>query len=152
MPLHFIPTEQTDMIMKFNRLFAEADKDKSNSIDIDEVKAVFKSLNWNLPDDVVEKIYKIVDANGNGLVSRPEFTRMTYVFENGDPANVPELVYLACDRNYDGTLNADELAVVLKNLGVSKSRAEIEKIIAEVIPGEKEVDFEHFTAFFNLIK
>lgn len=72
---------------------------------------------------------------------------MTYVFSNGNPSNFDELVYLACDRNYDGTLNADELVVVLKNLGVETTRAEVEKVIAEVCPGQREVDFDHFVAF-----
>lgn len=123
------------MIKKFNQLFAEADKDKSNSIDLAEVKTIFKTLGWNLPEEVITKIYKIIDSNGNGLISRPEYTRMTYVFANGKPENLPELVYLACDRNYDGTLNADELVNVLKNLDVSRTRAEVEKVIAEVCPG-----------------
>lgn len=52
MPILVSPKKEIDII-KFNQLFNEADKDKSNSLDLSEVKVIFKKLGWNLPDEVV---------------------------------------------------------------------------------------------------
>ena len=57
----------------------------------------------------MKKVYKIIDNNGDGKLSRPEFTRMLYLLDNGDVNDNVKLEFLAADKDYSGELSVNEI-------------------------------------------
>jgi Ca2+-binding EF-hand superfamily protein len=58
-----------------NRIFQEIDKDKSGTLSREEFKQAsnFFGANTNLLDEEVDKIFDLVDTNGNGQIDYSEF-------------------------------------------------------------------------------
>ncbi|CAL6041274.1 EF_hand domain-containing protein [Hexamita inflata] len=148
--------KQAAMIKRYNELFNRVDVDGSNHIELDEVKKMFKDEGYNLTDEQVEKIYRLIDSNGDGKLSRPEFTRIIYVLDNSQPEDAQKIEFLIADVDYSGELDMNEVAVVLQRLGVEKTTEEIADVF-EKLTGNREgpldlVQYDQFVAELNLQK
>ena len=143
---------EVGMIKRFNALFAKVDTDGSNSIQLEELEALFQSEGYKLSRAQIEKIYRIIDNNGDGKLSRPEFTRMMYVLENSQPDDVEKVEFLVADADYSGALDANELLRVCKRLGHEQKREAVEAALEE-ITGKKEgpLELAQYDAFLKKV-
>jgi len=57
-------------------MFEHADKDKSGSLNINEIRLMLKGLDEDFPEAEIIKIMKGMDVDNNGRVSLEEFERV----------------------------------------------------------------------------
>jgi len=60
-------------ISLYEQMFSHYDKDKSGSIDANELKALLAELGRQTSDELMVTLMKELDKDGNGLVEFPEF-------------------------------------------------------------------------------
>lgn len=60
-------------IALYEQMFSHYDKDKSGSIDSNELKALLSELGCKVTDDLMDPLMKELDKDGNGLIEFPEF-------------------------------------------------------------------------------
>lgn len=62
------------------KIFAEFDKDKSGTIDANEVKAMlqetYKGLNYTVTEQDIQDTLKFMDSNKDGSISKQEYIDM----------------------------------------------------------------------------
>jgi hypothetical protein len=66
------------------KVFAEADKDLSGELDIDEFKKKLKEIDPKMDDVVIEQTFQLVDEDGSGTVSYEEFRK--HMWRRFEPA------------------------------------------------------------------
>jgi len=67
----------TDNILR--RQFVTIDKDNSGSLDIGELRLVFKNLNIDIDERTLNKLLLLADGDGSNAIEWPEFKRMFQV-------------------------------------------------------------------------
>ena len=64
-------------------MFAEADRDNTGELDIDEFRAKLKDIDPNMDDGLIEKTFQLVDEDGSGTVSYEEFRKHMWRRQGG---------------------------------------------------------------------
>ena len=76
---------------QIENIFNSFDKDKSGTIELNELKDVAAALGETLPQDQLNEIVKKLDTNGDGKISLDEFK---FWWSNGLKGKLGELVFL----------------------------------------------------------
>ncbi|KAJ8309338.1 hypothetical protein KUTeg_014212 [Tegillarca granosa] len=120
-----------DTETELKEAFDVFDKDRSGTLDFDELKNVMASIGQNLTDGEIEAMIRVADKKGDGQINFDEFREAFNLF----------------DEDGGGSITAKELGTVMKSLGQNPTEQEIEDMINEVDEdGNGEIEFEEFLA------
>mmetsp|Transcript_103117 Transcript_103117/g.183227 ORF Transcript_103117/g.183227 Transcript_103117/m.183227 type:complete len:205 (-) Transcript_103117:144-758(-) len=114
------------------KVFSIVDKDNSGSVDVDELKGMFRLFNVEAQflETAINKIMSSVDKDMDYMISPQEFyTLLSQKFEDGDPESEMEDVYGRMDSKKDRKLDVDELFEVSNMLGENIPKSEIKDMI-----------------------
>lgn len=105
-------------IRSCERAFKVADSEGKHKLDAAAIKKGFDYLEMTLGDEQLKQILEIVDQDNDGLITIQEFIHFVYICQNiSDPHDVKNLLFLAADCDCSGTINKNELGMILKKLG-----------------------------------
>lgn len=93
-----------------------------------------------------------VDADGDGTIDFFEFlTMMARKVKDVDAEAELKEAFDVFDKNGDGFISSEELALVLKNLGEPASGADVARMIKDAdLDGNNLIDFEEFKKMMNV--
>ena len=134
---------------EFKDAFAIFDKDGGGSITTQELGDVMKSLGQKPTNAELETMVRDIDADGNGEIDFPEFlTMMLRKMNEGNPEKELMDVFMVFDKDWSGTISAEELRAAMKVIGEKLSEDEIEDAIKLADSGgDGEVDYDEFIQF-----
>ena len=106
-----IPDEFVEEIKQTFDLF---DKDKSGSIDRQELGEVFKSLGQHYTDQELQEMIDEIDDDGNGAIEFAEFLKlMQKRMRNIDTEEELVEAFKVFDRDGNGLISIQELRLVM---------------------------------------
>jgi len=114
------------------KVFAIVDRDNSGSVDVEELKEMFKlfGVDSHFLTGAITRIMSNVDKDFDGMITPQEFYQLlSQKFEKGDPMSEIQSVFNRMDTNKDKQLDADELHEVSKMLGEDISKNEVKEMI-----------------------
>ena len=106
------------------------DKDRSGSIDINELKDAMKALGIFLKKEEVKKTMTKVDQDGSGTIDKIEF--LSLMAEQIDSRNQEEelrKVFRIYDDDDNGMIDSDNLLRCARDLGEDVNEEEIDMMI-----------------------
>lgn len=114
------------------KVFSIVDKDNSGSVDMTELKEMFKlfGVDSHYLTSAITRIMTNVDKDFDGQISPDEFYQLlSQKFERDDPDSEKKNVFDRMDKNKDGRLDVDELHEVSQMLGENIGKPEIKNMI-----------------------
>ena len=81
-------------------MFAEADRDNTGELDIEEFRAKLKEIDPKMDDGLIEKTFQLVDEDGSGTVSYAEFRKHMWRRQGG---TVYRSIRATCDLSAAST-------------------------------------------------
>eukprot|EP00930_Biecheleria_cincta_P043005 TRINITY_DN29583_c0_g1_i1.p1 TRINITY_DN29583_c0_g1~~TRINITY_DN29583_c0_g1_i1.p1 ORF type:complete len:148 (-),score=58.92 TRINITY_DN29583_c0_g1_i1:253-696(-) len=119
-------------VAEFKEAFSVFDKDRSGSIDKNELGAVLKNLGQVLSEKELKQTLDEIDLDGNGEVDFDEFVAlMAKQAADATSADAIEEAFRVYDRDSKGFITADNLQFMMKSLGENFSDADIKDMILE---------------------
>ncbi|KAG2467128.1 calmodulin-like [Polypterus senegalus] len=138
-----LPPEQ---IAEFREAFALFDKDGDGTITSKELGTVMRALGQNPSEAELQDMINEVDADSNGIVDFTEFlTLMVKRIKDMDSEEEIREAFKVFDKDGNGSISAEELHLVMKNLGEDLTDEEIYEMIREAdIDGDGQINYEEF--------
>ncbi|KAB2618592.1 calmodulin-like protein 7 [Pyrus ussuriensis x Pyrus communis] len=144
-----------DRAAELKQVFATFDKNSDGFITTEELKESLKNIRIFMSDTEVEEMVKKVDANGDGLIDFDEFCMLCRTMrrrEDGGGAEEEEEEELkeafgVFDKDKDGLISVEELAVVLCSLGLREGNKveDCKEMVRKVDrDGDGMVNFDEF--------
>jgi len=115
-----------------DKVFNIVDKDNSGSVDMEELKDMFKlfGVDSHFLTNAITRIMSNVDRDFDGMIAPAEFYQLlSQKFEKGDPMSEIRAVFNRMDKNKDGQLDIQELHEVGQMLGENVTKEEIKDMI-----------------------
>lgn len=115
-----------------DKVFSIVDKDNSGSVDMEELKEMFKlfGVESTYLTNAITRIMTNVDKDFDGMISPQEFYQLlSQKFEKGDSAEDIKSVFNRMDKNKDEFLDVDELYEVSQMLGENVTKSDIRDMI-----------------------
>eukprot|EP00442_Polarella_glacialis_P030237 CAMPEP_0115087970 /NCGR_PEP_ID=MMETSP0227-20121206/23680_1 /TAXON_ID=89957 /ORGANISM="Polarella glacialis, Strain CCMP 1383" /LENGTH=205 /DNA_ID=CAMNT_0002478085 /DNA_START=68 /DNA_END=685 /DNA_ORIENTATION=- len=115
-----------------DKVFSIVDRDNSGTVDIEELKGMFKLFNIDAHflESAISRIMTNVDKDSDAMISPQEFYQLlSQKFEKGDPKSEIQDVFNRMDKNHDGQLDIDEMHEVSTILGENIPKSEIKDMI-----------------------
>lgn len=133
-------------LAEYKEAFDLFDKDRDGAITTQELNDVMTALGQSPTEEDLKKMLQEVDTDGNGIIDLNEFLNLiTRHQETSDPEKDMLDVFRMFDKNGDGFITADELSLVMTNLGQSMSDDEVREMIGEADnDGDGRIDYEEF--------
>ena len=126
-------------------LFESLDADGSGSITVDELREGLARQGSTVACAEVQALLKQMDVDGTGTIDYPEFLAATLHAAQLEREDNLVRAFAKFDADGSGTISKDELAVGLRESGVTP--AEIDAIVAEAdADGDGTIDYEEFSA------
>ncbi|CAF2750824.1 unnamed protein product [Rotaria sp. Silwood2] len=154
----------SNQLQELRQAFDLFDTDSSGSISINELKQVLHALGVSLSEQEIRQMFSAIDADKNGLlldeinndfidfyIGRIEFDEFAEIvadtyFKKFSRAEILE-AFRRFDHNHDGFIEADELKIILDQLGRHFSNEEIRRMIAQIDrDGNGKISIEEFAA------
>jgi len=130
-----------EALEELRKAFVKYDTDNSGYIDKKELKNLMKHEQQYVPSaQELKAIMKRVDTNGDGKLSLPEFIEMMGFKQE---VQLYWEAFMRVDTNQSGRIERDELAEILKGLGVKKPKTEAKRIMKSY-GKKKSLSFDHF--------
>lgn len=107
------PLEQ-DFEEKFRKLVqsrkaGKGDDEEDDMVSKEDLKGIFKSIGIEFEEDLFEQVYRLFDADGDGMVNQTEFgVTMCLLMYRGSASNQLELCYRLFDTNRDEQISKRE--------------------------------------------
>ncbi|XP_076873643.1 mitochondrial adenyl nucleotide antiporter SLC25A24 [Brachyhypopomus gauderio] len=128
----------------FQELFEKLDVNKDGKVDVGELKEGLAAMGFVLGADAVQKIVSSGDTDKDQQLDFLEFSN--YLKEHEKKLN---LTFKSLDKNNDGRIDSTEIQQALKDLGVSISRDNAEKILKSIdVDGTMTVDWNEWREHF----
>ena len=136
---------------EYREAFAMFDKNGDGTITITELGSVMKSLGNNPTDIELQDMINEVDADGNGKLEFLEFCNLMDR-QTKDMSQEDELRerFKLFDKDGNGLIDRDELAIALQQLGEKLSEEEIDEMLEDCdTNGDGMIDFEEFMKYMT---
>merc|ERR1711881_278296 len=130
------PGLSVDEVEEIKEAFDLFDTDGSGAISVNELTSAMQSLGFDVKNAVFYNMVSDLDADGSGEIEFGEFLDvMTAKLSDKNTKEEIDRVFKLFDKDRNGTLEADDLSRVCKELGEDMT----EEAIREVI-GRMDVD------------
>uniref|UniRef100_A0A4W4EU54 EF-hand domain-containing protein n=1 Tax=Electrophorus electricus TaxID=8005 RepID=A0A4W4EU54_ELEEL len=128
----------------FQELFEKLDVNKDGRVDIAELKEGLSAMGFVMGTDAAQKIVSSGDTDNDKQLDFLEFSN--YLKEHEKKLN---LTFKSLDKNNDGRIDYTEIQQALKDLGVSISKENAEKILKSIdVDGTMTVDWNEWREHF----
>merc|ERR1712119_278055 len=122
-----------DEIEEIKEAFDLFDNDGSGAISVNELTSAMQSLGFDVKHAVVYNMVSDLDADGSGEIEFGEFLDV--------------MTAKLSDKNRNGTLEADDLSRVCKELGEDMTEEDIREVITRMdVDGDGAVGLDDFYA------
>jgi calcium-dependent protein kinase len=129
-------------------LFQSIDADGNGTITAVELKQALQSMGSKIPDTELQALMEAADQNGDGTIDWQEFVAATIHMGKLENEDAVARAFKHFDRDNSGTITDDEVAVVLKDQGLSPE--DISALIAEHDSNKDGViDYQEFLAMMR---
>lgn len=124
------------------------DADKNGSITKAELKKLFEGLGCPISSEELDQVFKELDEDGSGGVSKKEFTKW-YIRSEQRMRHRTREVFDKFDKNNSGTIEFPEVESVMKELDPLVTDADVQKAINEMNQDdEEEITYEEFESWY----
>jgi solute carrier family 25 phosphate transporter 23/24/25/41 len=133
-------TERSKFRGKATQVFEKLDRNKSGTLELEEVEAGMKALGIPVTKPAVQKVFLRLDSNGDGTVSLQEFasycdTRLLEIRRTFD----------AIDKDRNGTISSEEIKLCVQALGMKISSEQLRSMVRRVVKHEGScISFDEF--------
>ncbi|KAH0573288.1 EF hand domain-containing protein [Spironucleus salmonicida] len=128
----------------YHSIFDEIDTDKSGEVDLVELRCALNQLNINMGDSTLNQLVSIVNVSDKPSMNRQEFVHFLYIFENADPKNIPQILFLAADSDFSGNIDVEELFFIIKKLDGSVQKDDI-KFAMDKLATNGQMNYDTFS-------
>ncbi|KAG8806496.1 hypothetical protein FRC18_006063 [Serendipita sp. 400] len=142
-PIDGFNSQTVKQIAEFKEAFSLFDKDGDGTITTKELGVVMRSLGQNPTDAELRDMINEVDVDGNGTIDFGEFlTMMARKIKESDRDEEIRQAFKVFDKNGDGYVTTEELALVMSNLGEKLSSHELSEMMREADDnGDGKIDY-----------
>jgi len=144
----------TGMVAKIigdaDHVFEQVDKDGNEFIDGDELKQLFDLLECRATPAELREVFVELDTNGDGVISRKEFTEWYCKSEERIMSQV-RFVFDQIDVNKSNSIDREELKTLLATLDPHVSDEDVESALEEMYRhgDPEEITFEEFSEWYK---
>jgi len=137
-----------DEIEEIKEAFDLFDNDGSGAISVNELTSAMQSLGFDVKHAVVYNMVSDLDADGSGEIEFGEFLDvMTAKLSDKNTKEEIDRVFKLFDKDRNGTLEADDLSRVCKELGEDMTEEDIREVITRMdVDGDGAVGLDDFYA------
>lgn len=128
--------------------FVELDLNQDGTLSLNEMKKGLMRTNLQIPDDL-KAIMEKMDTNADGVVSYSEFLAAATDLQILQKKDICWRAFKAFDRNNDGTISREELALVLKDEGLRELPGWDVSLDAIDTNHDGVIEFEEFVALLS---
>lgn len=147
------------------------DADGSGTLDVEECRAIFEDLGYRMTEEDFQQFFRDVDKDGSGTISKQEFAAAFANPNVGGAAVMDKIVkagmviaktrggdavaavleaWQKYDKDNSGTLDYNEIAALLVDLGMAQSQVELDWLVKKLDRDNSGyVDFEEFSRLFS---
>merc|ERR1712072_936606 len=127
---HARPGLSVDEVEEMKEAFDLFDNDNSGAISVNELTSAMKSLGFDVKHAVVYNMVSDLDADGSGEIEFGEFLEvMTAKLSDKNTKEEIDRVFKLFDKDRNGTLEADDLSRVCKELGEDMPEEDVREVI-----------------------
>merc|ERR1712203_292484 len=127
------PGLSVDEVEEMKEAFDLFDNDGSGAISVNELTGAMKSLGFDVKHAVVYNMVSDLDADGSGEIEFGEFLEvMTAKLSDKNTREEIDRVFKLFDKDRNGTLEADDLSRVCKELGEDMTEEDIREVIGRM--------------------
>merc|ERR1711907_809658 len=124
------PGLSADEVAEMKEAFDLFDNDGSGAISVNELTSAMKSLGFDVKHAVVYNMVADLDSDGSGEIEFDEFLEvMTAKISDKNNKEEIDRVFRLFDKDRNGTLEADDLSRVCKELGEEMSEEDVREVI-----------------------
>mmetsp|Transcript_21616 Transcript_21616/g.66061 ORF Transcript_21616/g.66061 Transcript_21616/m.66061 type:complete len:689 (-) Transcript_21616:1339-3405(-) len=142
----------TPQVEDVSSIFNLYDADNSGFIDIDEMEQLLLSLGTNLSHAQLERMYRLVDTDGDGKVSKEEFTAWHLVETTAEetrhvtPRSLAEDLFSLFDQDEDGAITIEQFKEGLDRFNANLSLDEVASLVRDLDQdGDGKVNIQEFS-------
>merc|ERR1711935_1248373 len=137
-----------DEVDEIKEAFDLFDNDGSGAISVNELTSAMQSLGFDVKHAVVYNMVSDLDADGSGEIEFGEFLDvMTAKLSEKNTKEEIDRVFKLFDKDRNGTLEADDLSRVCKELGEDMTEEDIREVITRMdVDGDGAVGLDDFYA------
>merc|ERR1719198_658013 len=142
------PGLSSDEVAEMKEAFDLFDNDGSGAISVNELTSAMQSLGFDVKHAVVYNMVADLDADGSGEIEFGEFLDvMTAKLSDKNTKEEIDRVFKLFDKDRNGTLEADDLSRVCKELGEDMTEEDIREVIGRMdVDGDGAVGLDDFYA------
>merc|ERR1712178_98538 len=140
------PGLSEDEVEEIKEAFDLFDNDGSGAISVNESTAAMQSLGFDVKHAVVYNMVSDLDADGSGEIEFGEFLDvMTAKISDKNTKEEIDRIFKLFDKDRNGTLEADDLSRVCKELGEDMTEEDIREVIQRAdLDGDGVVGLDDF--------
>merc|ERR1712137_855908 len=140
------PGLSSDEVAEMKEAFDLFDNDGSGAISVNELTSAMKSLGFDVKHAVVYNMVSDLDSDGSGEIEFDEFLEvMTAKISDKNTKEEIDRVFKLFDKDRNGTLEADDLSRVCKELGEEMSEEDVREVIQRAdLDGDGVVNLDDF--------
>merc|ERR1712170_175265 len=140
------PGLSVDEVEEMKEAFDLFDNDNSGAISVNELTGAMKSLGFDVKHAVVYNMVEDLDSDGSGEIEFGEFLAvMTAKITDKNTKEEIDRVFKLFDKDRNGTLEADDLSRVCKELGEDMSEEDVRECIQRCdLDGDGVVNLDDF--------
>merc|ERR1712151_566537 len=142
------PGLSVDEVEEMKEAFDLFDNDNSGAISVNELTAAMKSLGFDVKHAVVYNMVADLVSDGSGEIEFGEFLEvMCAKITDKNTMEEIDRVFKLFDKDRNGTLEADDLSRVCKELGEEMSEEDVREVIQRAdLDGDGAVGLDDFYA------
>merc|ERR1711920_953520 len=143
---HARPGLSVDEVEEMKEAFDLFDNDASGAISVNELTGAMQSLGFDVKHAVVYNMVADLDSDGSGEIEFDEFLEvMTAKITDKNTKEEIDRVFKLFDKDRNGTLEADDLSRVCKELGEDMPEEDVREVIQRMdLDGDGAVGLDDF--------